>query len=44
MYIGVRNYSQETLRHREIIRRIKLRHRHTIAIELPPQHKRGKHI
>jgi len=39
IYIGVRNYSKETLRHRSIIRRLKLRHRHRKAIEPPPQHK-----
>jgi len=41
MYIGVRNYSKETLRHRKIIRRIKLRARHIEASEpyLKPYHK-----
>jgi len=37
--IGVRNYCNETKRHRDIIRLIKLRHRHTTAIKPPPQHK-----
>jgi len=39
IYIGVRNYCNETKRHRDIIRLIKLRHRHTTAIKPPPQHK-----